>query len=151
MRIREFQETDVGALSAMHAQQGFEYAFPDLANPLFVSKLVLEGKSAEAGTDTGAPATAASSCDAAKPILMASLVRLTCEAYLLVDRTKGTPRDRYLRMLLMQREAAADLRTRGLEDVHAWLPPRIAQRFGRRLTDLGWVRDDCWIPYCLKL
>jgi hypothetical protein len=31
------------------------------------------------------------------------------------------------------------------------LPPRIAQRFGRRLTDLGWVRDDHWVPYCLKL
>jgi hypothetical protein len=149
MRIRELQESDIAALAAIHARQGFEYAFPDLANPLFVSKLILEGDSADSSASGLTSASPVS--DAGQPILMASLVRLTCEAYLLVDPTKGSPRDRYLRMLLMQREAAADLRNKGLEDVHAWLPPRIAQRFGRRLTDLGWVRDDHWIPYCLKL
>ncbi len=146
MRIREFHEADIDALTAMHAQQGFAYAFPDLANPLFVSKLVLEDEGV-----SGPGAAASPTSGSRKPILMASLVRLTCEAYLLVDPTKGTPRDRYLRMLMLQREAAADLRNRGLADVHAWLPPRIAQRFGRRLTDLGWVRDDHWVPYCLKL
>ena len=148
MRIREFHETDIDALTAIHAQQGFQYAFPDLANPLFVSKLVLED---DGGSEGESGATAASTRAGTKPILMASLVRLTSEAYLLVDPTKGTPRDRYLNMLMLQREAAMDLRNRGLEDVHAWLPPRIAQRFGRRLTDLGWVRDDHWVPYCLKL
>ena len=148
MRIREFHETDIDALTAIHAQQGFQYAFPDLANPLFVSKLVLED---DGDSDGDSGATEASARAGAKPILMASLVRLTSEAYLLVDPTKGTPRDRYLHMLMLQREAAMDLRNRGLEDVHAWLPPRIAQRFGRRLTDLGWVRDDHWVPYCLKL
>jgi hypothetical protein len=51
--------------------------------------------------------------DAGKPILMASLVRLTCEAYLLVDPTKGTPRDRYLHMLMMQREAAIGFAQQG--------------------------------------
>jgi hypothetical protein len=150
MRIREFQETDMAALTAIHAHQSFEYAFPDLANPLFVSKLVLEDDSGS-GSGSGARTIASSTSDASKPILMASLVRLTCEAYLLVDPTKGTPRDRYLRMLMLQRAATTDLRNRGLEDVHAWLPPQIAPRFGRRLTELGWVRDDHWVPYCLKL
>jgi hypothetical protein len=142
MRIREFQERDMAALTAMHSQQGFEYPLPELTNPLFVSKLVLE--------DDGDTASD-SDADPSRPIVMASLVRLTSEAYLLADPTKGTPRDRYLRMLMLQRAGTLDLQRRGLEDVHAWLPPRIARRFGRRLTDLGWVRDDHWVPYSLKL
>ena len=43
-----------------------------------------------------------------------------------------------------------DLIARGLDDAHAWLPPRIAKRFGRRLTALGWMRDDAWTPYCKR-
>jgi hypothetical protein len=42
MLVREYEEGDLDALRRMHAQQGFDYAFPDLANPLFVSKLVVE-------------------------------------------------------------------------------------------------------------
>jgi uncharacterized protein involved in type VI secretion and phage assembly len=40
--IREYTDADLDALQRMHAEQGFDYAFPDLANPLFVSKLVVE-------------------------------------------------------------------------------------------------------------
>src|SRR5580704_15596329 len=66
MRIREYCDADLAALRRMHASQGFAYPFPDLGDPIFVSKLVLED-------DAGRPA-------------MASLARLTCEMYLLVDR-----------------------------------------------------------------
>jgi hypothetical protein len=41
--------------------------------------------------------------------------------------------------------------SRGLDDAHAWLPPPIARRFGRRLESLGWIRDDAWTPYCRRL
>ena len=44
-----------------------------------------------------------------------------------------------------------DLVARGLDDAHAWLPPPIAKRFGRRLAALGWIRDDAWTPYCRRL
>jgi len=44
-----------------------------------------------------------------------------------------------------------DALERGLEDVHAWLPPEIAKKFGKRLGRLGWIRDDEWTPYCKKL
>ena len=40
---------------------------------------------------------------------------------------------------------------RGLEDAHAWLPPRVAKRFGRRLEAIGWTRDDKWTPYSKRL
>jgi hypothetical protein len=49
------------------------------------------------------------------------------------------------------RVAIFDLLARGLDDAHAWLPPPIAKRFGRRLEALGWLRDDAWTPYCFRL
>ncbi|MHB8484235.1 MAG: hypothetical protein ACYDCM_00690 [Candidatus Acidiferrales bacterium] len=139
MRIREYNEADLSALVAMHRAQGFDYALPDLADPIFVSKLVLEDR------DSGGARNGASK------IVMASLARLTCEMYLLVDPHAGTPRERYARLLELQRAGVADLRARGLDDAHAWLPPPIAKRFGRRLEGLGWIRDDAWRPYCKRL
>ena len=157
MLIRSYTEADLEPLRRMHARQGFDYAFPDLRDPIFVSKLVLE--------------------NGAGRVVMASLARLTCEMYLLVDRdaencgrdnsrdaTKelsgrgsdaadraGKPRERYRQMLALHQACEQDLLARGLDDAHAWLPPPIARRFGRRLAALGWVRDDAWTPYCFRL
>jgi hypothetical protein len=137
MRIREYTEADLEPLRRMDARQGFDYAFPDLRDPIFVSKRVLE--------------------DDAGRVAMASLARLTCEMYLLMDRdasessTAGIPQERYARLLALHQAGEQDLLARGLDDPHAWLPPPIAKRFGRRLTKLGWIRDDAWTPYCFRL
>jgi len=137
MRIREYTEADLDSLRRLHAQQGFDYAFPDLRDPIFVSKLVLE--------------------DDAGQVAMASLARLTCEMYLLLNRdvatTKpaGYPQERYAQLLALHKAGEQDLLARGLDDAHAWLPPPIAKRFGRRLASLGWIRDDAWTPYCFRL
>lgn len=128
--VREYTDADLDALLAMHRAQGFDYPFPNLRDPIFVSKLVLED-------------------NAGKPV-MAALARLTCEMYLLADPKAGTPRERYSRLSELHHTGANDLRARGLDDAHAWLPPRIAQRFGRRLQQLGWIRDDAWTPYCKR-
>jgi hypothetical protein len=133
MNIREYVPSDLAALQRMHASQGFDYAFPDLQDPIFVSKLVLEDRE-------GRP-------------VMASLARLTCEMYLLIDRESRdgcSPQERYAQLVALQDVGQRDLIARGLDDAHAWLPPRIAGRFGRRLTALGWVRDDTWTPYCKR-
>jgi hypothetical protein len=170
--IREYTPADLDALRRMHARQGFDYAFPDLADPIFVSKLVVED-------------------DAGRP-MMASLARLTCEMYLLVNRedsethrsaglsraeSRGilpanfcaptemqerrqdagatnpaaSARQRYEWLLALHAAGERDLLARGLDDAHAWLPPPIARRFGRRLESLGWVRDDAWTPFCRRL
>jgi hypothetical protein len=129
--IREYTSADLDALRRMHARQGFDYAFPNLADPIFVSKLVVE--------------------DDAGRAVMASLARITCEMYLLADPEAGNPRQRYARHLELHRAGEQDLLARGLDDAHAWLPPPIAKRFGRRLAALGWLRDDAWTPYCRRL
>jgi hypothetical protein len=137
MRIREYTKADLEPLQRMHSRQGFDYAFPDLRDPIFVSKLVLE--------------------DDAGHVVMASLARLTCEMYLLMDRdasessSVGNPQKRYARLLALHQAGEQDLLARGLDDAHAWLPPPIAKRFGRRLAKLGWIRDDTWTPYCFSL
>jgi hypothetical protein len=139
MCVREYTEADLGALVAMHRAQGFDYPFPDVNDPIFVSKLVVEQASENGEGNPGGR------------IVMASLARLTCEMYLLADPHAGTPRERYSRLLELHRAGAVDLRARGLDDAHAWLPPPIAERFGRRLESLGWIRDDAWTPYCRRL
>jgi hypothetical protein len=145
MLIREYRECDLAALRAIHTAQGFDYPLPNLRNPLFVTKLVLadgdpaqhdENRQLEAG---------------ATRVLGAALLRLTAEAYLLLDPTAGTPRERWQTLLALHAATERDAWHRGLEDVHAWLPPPIAKKFGRRIERLGWVRDDAWTPYCKKL
>jgi hypothetical protein len=131
MLVRQYKESDLDALRRMHTQQGFDYAFPDLSDPLFVSKLVVEDGEGRA--------------------VMASLARLTCEMYLLLAPGEGEPQERYERLLALHRAGERDLIARGLHDAHAWLPPPIAKKFGRRLKKLGWVRDDAWTPYCRRL
>jgi len=252
MLIREYTPADLDALRRMHASQGFDYAFPNLDDPIFISKLILED-------DSGCP-------------VMAALARLTCEMYLLIDRAAdsscsaglprvtsrgilpavlspadrranasdhagradnvsfrakcpaplplreapghavdaasnachserspapfssrgvsaardaaeeslldvsceetatpreiprvarnnnshvgpraGNARQRWTQLLALHRAGELDLLARGLDDAHAWLPPQVARRFGRRLESLGWLRDNTWTPYCKRL
>ena len=140
MRVREYEEGDLEALRQIHARQGFDYAFPDLRDPLFVTKLVME--------DEGREETRAKD---GKEIVGAALLRVTAEAYLLLDPKMGTARDRWNWLLGLHAATERDAWRRGLEDVHAWLPPEIAEKFGRRLTRLGWIRDDRFTPYCKRL
>jgi hypothetical protein len=62
----------------------------------------------------------------------------------------GNARARWTQLLALHRAGEQDLLARGLDDAHAWLPPQIAKRFGRRLESLGWLRDNTWTPYCKK-
>jgi hypothetical protein len=159
VRIREYTEKDLIALRAIHAAQGFDYALPDLSNPLFVTKLVLAEDGAAPGFSPASCAAGHSQSEDATlkggatqgKIIGAALLRLTAEAYLLLDPTAGTPRERWQCLLALHAAAERDAWQRGLEDVHAWLPPPIAQKFGKRISRLGWVRDDAWTPYCKKL
>ena len=168
MLIREYTAADVDALRAIHAAQAFDYAFPDLSNPLFITKLVLtedpvaqafrpeavssraRGRDHERNALT--PEGVSYNYNAAESrIVGAALLRLTAEAYLLLDPRAGTPRERWNWLLALHAATERDAWQRGLEDVHAWLPPPIATKFGKRLTRLGWIRDDTWTPYCKKL
>ena len=153
MQVREYQESDLSALRAIHAAQGFAYPLPDLNNPLFVTKLILSEEDPESisADNDGREVSAAPRAPSPHTILGAAFLRLTAEAYLLLDPRAGTPRQRWQWLLQLHAAAERDAWRRGLEDVHAWLPPPIAQKFGKRITHLGWHRDDAWTPYCKRL
>ena len=142
MLVRPYRESDLAALRKIHAAQDFPYPFPDLRNPLFLTKIVLTDGDPSSGT--------AKSQAPQENILGAALLRLTAEAYLLLDPQQGTPRQRWQSLLTLHAATQQDAAQRGLEDVHAWLPPRIAAKFGRRIERLGWRRDDAWTPYCKR-
>ena len=144
MLVRPYRQSDLEALQRIHAEQKFPYAFPDLGNPLFLTKIVL------ADSDASLDANVSESEPSQEKILGAALLRLTAEAYLLLDPQQGTPRQRWQALLALHHATQQDAQQRGLEDVHAWLPPRIAKTFGRRLERLGWRRDDDWTPYCKR-
>jgi hypothetical protein len=146
--VREYTNGDLAALRAIHAAQGFEYPLPDLSNPLFVTKLILSDASE---TETVERNAGANTEPPQEKIIGAALLRLTAEAYLLLDPKAGTPRQRWQWLLQLHAATERDAWQRGLEDVHAWLPPPIARKFGKRITQLGWNRDDAWTPYCKRL
>jgi hypothetical protein len=147
MRIREYTEGDLDALRAIHAAQGFAYALPDLSNPLFVTKLVLA-----TGNPADVPEKRQRDAGATEEkIIGATLLRLTAEAYLLLDPQAGTPRERWQWLLALHAATERNAWQRGLEDVHAWLPPPITKKFGKRMERLGWVRDDGWTPFCRRI
>jgi hypothetical protein len=155
--IRPYCASDLAQLQSIHAAQSFSYQFPDLTNPLFLTKLVLIEASErevvgqqerEVAEQKKAPREEAPH---GERILGAALLRLTAEAYLLLDPYTGSPRQRWNSLLHLHAAAEREATQRGLEDVHAWLPPPIAAKFGNRLTQLGWQRDDAWTPYCKRL
>ena len=129
MQVRAYTDADLESLRAMHAAQGFGYAFPDLADPLFLVRCVVE--------DEGRPR-------------MAALLRLTAEAYLLADPGEGSPGQRWRWLLALHEAVRQEAAARGLADVQAFLPPRVARAFGRRLDCLGWRRDP-WTCYTRQL
>jgi hypothetical protein len=129
MQVRAYTDADLESLRAMHAAQGFGYAFPDLADPLFLVRCVVE--------DKGRPR-------------MAALLRLTAEAYLLADPGEGSPGQRWRWLLALHEAVRQEAATRGLADVQAFLPPRVSRAFGRRLDCLGWRRDP-WTCYTRQL
>ena len=144
MQIRDYKPSDLPALQSIHQAQGFDYPLPDLGNPLFTTKIILIDSDFATNENTADPT-------AAEKIRGAAFLRLTAEAYLLLDPSAGTPHDRCRTLLALHAAAEREAWQRGLEDVHAWLPPPIATKFGKRIMQLGWQRDDTWTPYCKKL
>jgi hypothetical protein len=130
--IREYEPRDAEFLRAMHAADPFDYALPDLANQLWITKQVLEVEGR---------------------VVMALLGRLTSEAYLLEDPAERERAGRVARMrriLSLAEASAGDARSRGIDSAHAWLAPEIAGKFGPQLERMGWLPAR-WAAYVKEL
>jgi hypothetical protein len=128
MILRQYRESDLERLKEIHRKQGFEYPMPDLSDPTFITGAVMEDGEAQS----------------------ALFLRLTAEAYLFMDPTAGTPRDRWQSFLELHENARAMALKIGLQDVHAFLPPNLGTGFDRRLKKLGWG-SDTWRVYSYRV
>ena len=120
MIVREYQDGDLERLKELHRNSGLGYDLPQsLSSEEFFARYVVED---------------------GKSVVMAALLRATCEPYLLVDGHWRNPAWRFEALQRVEgvcRQAAQD---RGIREAHAFLPPSMEKRFGRRLIRMGWTR-----------
>ena len=125
--VRPYREADLERLKAIHAAQGFDYEFPDLAKPEFIIRSVIEdGNGIEAGL----------------------FLRKTAEVFLLMEPT--TRREGIRRLLIFDREITPLAKQQQLADVQCWLPPEIDRNFGQLLLHLGWQKQF-WSSYSRRV
>ena len=128
--IRDLENDDVETLKAIHRESGFDYGFPDLGDPLFLVKVVVEedGKTVQG-----------------------LALKLTASAYLWIDETWGSPLMRWHRLKNLVLEAKKQAWAKGLDELYAVIPPEIAKVFEPWLKMLGLSKDRDWPKYSVDL
>jgi len=128
--IRDFEIADLQNLSKIHEANGLPpNCFPDHKDPLFLVKSILEHEG---------------------QAVMACFLKVTSEVYLLVDHAKGTPEQRWEWLRQLTAHMKQEAWSRGLNEMSCWVPPEIEKSFGKRLTELGFVKSP-WQSYTLDL
>ncbi len=111
MKVRPYRQSDAASLKAIANASGFPY--PDLTDPLVEAVVVIADEED-------------------KPIMAVAAKRLV-EIYLYVDseRSPGVKMDA---LKAAHRGMIEQLRALGYNSAEAFLPPAIAERFGKRLV-----------------
>ena len=123
-------DSDVAILRQIHETNGLpENCFPDLADPLFLVKNVVEQDG--------------------KPV-MASFLKGTSEIFLIVDHSQGTPEERWAWLCELKEVMVHEAWLRGLSEMTAWIPPEIEKGFAKRLEGLGFC-PSAWRSYTLRI
>ena len=132
MTVEDLTEEQIAAVEEIHAESGFDYRMPaDLNTPLFPIKRAVINDAGE--------------------LLAAAAVKVEAEAFLFVSEGSGSPLERLRAIQTLQADLADKARTIGFESVHAAIPPEIAERFGKRLEDMGWKLARPWPIYVYQL
>lgn len=77
-------------------------------------------------------------------------LRVTAEAYLLMDGGYGTPEERWDALKKIHERVRLRAIETGFAEVQAFIPPAIARKFRGRLKDLKW-RTDKWEKFQFNL
>lgn len=128
MRVRPYCTEDEEELKAIHSAQDLDYPFPELASPLFIHKLVVldeEGKPRVAG-----------------------FARVTAEVFILSDPELDSEKKKESLQLLLT-EAEQRLVASGLEDLHAFIPPKMNGMHRLLCSKYGFEEE--WPAVCKQL
>ena len=83
-------------------------------------------------------------------VALASFLKMTAEAFVLVDHNHQTPDWRWLALQKLTACTLSEAAKKGVEDVSAWIPPQLDRSFGERLIALGAIRSP-WPAYSFIL
>ena len=131
MIVRDYEPSDLKALTQIHNNMGFDSKLQDLEAPLILTKKVVT--------------------DANGTVIGACYTKLQAETYLLLDPALS-PADKVDVIHRVDDEVANESYGKGLDQLVAYLPPGIETKFHKRLRQLGWspARDD-WKPWSKEL
>lgn len=132
MIVREFEESDLAKIAALHRSSGFNYTLPDLAGKEFFSRRVVSDESG---------------------IAMAGFLQFSAQVFLVCDPRWRTPAWRMEALRQLHGACHRDAAEQGVAEVNAFLPPIISNKFGRRLKKLGWnfYEGDEWKCFSFRV
>ena len=128
--VRDCEPEDFSQLERIHETTGFNYRFPNLSDPLFCVKKVVE----EDGKVTQGIA-----------------LEITASVYLWIDPTSGTPASRLRKLKHLVDEVKKAAWEKGLNDLYAVIPPEIEEEFSDVLQFLGMTKDRPWPKWSIAL
>lgn len=123
MIVREANADDYGQIRELHSSDGLAYALPNLENPAWIRRIVVE----EGGEVVGA-----------------GLGLLSAETFLMLKQSSRMRMAR--RFVTIQNAAVEAARNCGLSTLHAWVAPAVERGFGEHLLRLGWSKP-LWPAY----
>jgi len=119
----------------IHAANGLdERCFPNLvvdgvSNPLFCTKEVYEVDG---------------------QIVMMGFLKVTNEAFLILNHTCGTPEQRWEWLKEGMEHLKQEAWRKGFEQITAFVPPEVEESFAKRLIELGFQKSP-WSSFTLNL
>lgn len=132
MIVRDYNPlTDLEAVTQLHRDMGMDYKMPDIDQPLFLVKKVCLNEDGR--------------------IIGAELLRIQAEAYLLLSGSVGS-KAKVEAIDALSKEVEASAWMMGIDDLVAYIPESISDKFSRLLSKLGWGKArDGWVTWVREL
>lgn len=128
--IRNYTPKDLAEIERLHQKSGLpQECLPNLENPLFFLRKVVD----DSGT-----------------LALLGCLKLTAEAFVLVDHGHETPEWRWLALQKLTGAVLSEAAKKGVDQVSCWLPPQLEEPFSKRLETLGFLQSP-WKSWTVNL
>ena len=117
LNIRSINTADAPRIEELQGRQGFDYELPDVR--AMIAALGLEADGA---------------------LRLAVVARPTVELYFFIDGEWRNPRWRFEALREIHEAMRRELRAKGFEDAHVWIPPEKKSFVRRLMKSFKWTR-----------